>query len=177
MGMRASRRSCCLHRAILIDALEPRTLLSTTLSHGVLAITGGAGKETLHGGPGKDNLKGGGSNDEVLGEAGNDVVYGGPGNDRVDGGLGFDQVSGDDGTDTVAGGQSGDTVNPDAGEDTTISGTDIGTMSGEIRGKDGRIDIKATINSLVKMGVNTYYYLVWHNVHDWDAFPALNNLA
>ena len=59
----------------------------------------------------------------------------------------------------------------------TIGGTDIGTMSGEIRGKDGRIDIKATIDSLVKMGVNTYYYLVWHNVHDWDDFPAFNKLA
>jgi Ca2+-binding RTX toxin-like protein len=252
--MRASRRSSRTHRAILIDALEPRTLLSNTLTNGVLSITGGAGndsigvthrgsklrvhnngntqeflardvksiqifssggndvvdcspmtvpvyidggegndiltggsgndsmiggpgKDTLHGGPGNDTLKGGGSNDEVLGEAGNDVVYGGPGNDRVDGGLGFDQVSGDDGNDTVTGGQSADSIAAGAGNDTTIGGTDIGTMSGEIRDKNGRLDIKATIDSLVKMGVNTYYYLVWHNAHDWDDFPAFNKLA
>jgi len=53
----------------------------------------------------------------------------------------------------------------------------IGTMSGEVRSKDNRIDIKRTIDALVRMKVNTFYYLIWQDKHDWDDLPAFIDAA
>ena len=48
----------------------------------------------------------------------------------------------------------------------------IGDFSAEIRRRDGRIDIEANIAALKAMNANTYFYLIWHNVRDWDDLPA-----
>jgi hypothetical protein len=53
----------------------------------------------------------------------------------------------------------------------------IGAMSGERRGADKRIDIPATIDALRRLNVNTFYYLVWENEHDWDDLPAFADAA
>ncbi len=53
----------------------------------------------------------------------------------------------------------------------------IGTMSGEIRSPDGRIHVQRTIDALTRLGVNTYYYLIYGDEHDWDDFPAFLDAA
>src|SRR3954471_10189541 len=54
----------------------------------------------------------------------------------------------------------------------------LGTASAEIRkGDDKRIDVPKTIDALSKLGVNTYYYLIWQNEHDWDDFPEFLDAA
>src|SRR5437867_8424385 len=53
----------------------------------------------------------------------------------------------------------------------------IGDFSAEIRRRDGRIDIDANIAALKAMNANTYFYLIWHNVHDWDDLPAFASAA
>jgi hypothetical protein len=53
----------------------------------------------------------------------------------------------------------------------------IGTMSGEVRDRDKHIDIARTIDALVRLKVNTYYYLIWQSERDWDDLPAFADAA
>jgi hypothetical protein len=59
----------------------------------------------------------------------------------------------------------------------THAAAPVGTASAEIRGADKRIDIDRTIDALTKLGVNTYYYLIWEGEHDWEDFPAFLDAA
>src|SRR5439155_18934467 len=59
----------------------------------------------------------------------------------------------------------------------TFSAPTLGTMSGEVRDSAQRIDIDRTIDALSQLGVNTYYYLIWQNAHDWDDLPAFADAA
>ena len=60
---------------------------------------------------------------------------------------------------------------------TTFAGPTLGTMSAEVRGNDKRIDIERTIDALVQLHVNTYYYLIWQNARDFDDLPAFADAA
>ena len=59
----------------------------------------------------------------------------------------------------------------------SLAGPAIGTMSGEVRDHDQRIDIDRTINALVQLKVNTFYYLIWQNARDWDDLPTFADAA
>ena len=58
-----------------------------------------------------------------------------------------------------------------------VAAPTIGTASAEVRDRDERIDVNRTIDALEKLGVNTFYYLVWQNAHDWDDLPAFADAA
>jgi len=38
----------------------------------------------------------------------------------------------------------------------------------ELRRPDGRVDVDAMVKRLKELGVNTYYWLIWHAPTDWD---------
>lgn len=59
----------------------------------VIAMYGGAGRDTLMGGNMNDRLFGGGGNDRIMGGAGDDMLCGGRGDDMLDGMDGEDQLA------------------------------------------------------------------------------------
>lgn len=44
----------------------------------------------------------------------------------------------------------------------------IADYNAELRRPDGRVDIEAMISRLKELGVNTYFWLIWHAPTDWD---------
>ena len=38
----------------------------------------------------------------------------------------------------------------------------------ELRRPDGRVDVDAMVRRLDELGVNTYFWLIWHAATDWD---------
>src|SRR4051812_30859250 len=53
----------------------------------------------------------------------------------------------------------------------------LGDYDAELRTPDGHFDVDANIAALKKLGVTTYFYLVWHSPHDWDDLPAFSRAA
>ena len=53
----------------------------------------------------------------------------------------------------------------------------LGDFAAEIRREDGHIDAEATVESLKKLGANTYFYLIWHAATDWEDLPAFADAA
>lgn len=44
----------------------------------------------------------------------------------------------------------------------------IADYDAELRRPDGRIDIDAMVSRLKELGINTYFWLIWHAPTDWD---------
>lgn len=111
---------------------------------GVDTLLGGADDDTLSGGGDSDSLEGGTGNDSLLGGAGDDTLAGGAGNDQMEGGFGDDTFLLTDGfgTDTIDGEAdletNGDTLDASGvaaeGVDITYSGSEAGTLTGDISG-------------------------------------------
>jgi len=87
------------------ETLFVNGVLETT---NVLAMTGGAGKDTLTGGQQTDVLSGGLGNDVLTGNGGGDQLDGGAGNDSLSGGAGGDKLTAGTGIDTLLGGEGSD---------------------------------------------------------------------
>jgi len=49
-----------------------------------------------------------------------------------------------------------------------LSSPHLADYDAELRQADGHVDTDAMVQRLQELGVNTYYWLVWHGVHDWD---------
>lgn len=52
--------------------------------------------------------------------------------------------------------------------DSTLFGRHLADYDAELRRADGRVDTDAMVTRLKELGVNTYYWLVWHARTDWD---------
>ena len=44
----------------------------------------------------------------------------------------------------------------------------FGDYDSELRGPDKRVDTERLAKRLSELGVNTYYWLIWHRSTDWD---------
>lgn len=53
----------------------------------------------------------------------------------------------------------------------------IADFDAELRREDGHIDTPAMIRALKDLGVNTYFYLIWHSRHDWTDLPEFARAA
>ncbi|MBC7289646.1 MAG: hypothetical protein H5T86_16740, partial [Armatimonadetes bacterium] len=53
----------------------------------------------------------------------------------------------------------------------------IGDYNSELRGADGRVDCEQLVKQLQALGVNTYYWLIWHAETDWDDLTRFLPLA
>lgn len=138
----------------LIESLEERRLLSASLLHGVLTVTGTAGNDVISLSKNSTSFVSKVGNEVksfklsavtkfvVNAGAGNDTVSvssaiskqttlnGGDGNDNLAGGSGSDAINGGAGDDTLSGGAGNDLENGGTGNDTEIGGdgndTEIG---------------------------------------------------
>jgi Ca2+-binding RTX toxin-like protein len=135
-----------LHQAVnRVDALEPRRLLSSDLSDGVLTANGTSGDDDLrlelHGGEIVVTLNGtedgrfdvGAVTAIVLnGDTGNDTLSIGPNiiGARMNGDTGDDTLLGGDGDDVLDGGDGNDSLAGDSGSDVLTGGTGQDTMTG-----------------------------------------------
>ena len=74
-------------------------------------------------------------------------------------------------------------TNNSSGNSSVTTETPRGTIisdynfENKFRGPGGRIDDKALINRLVELGVNHYFYLIWHRASDWKDFQEFARLA
>lgn len=122
---------------------------STTVSGGVLHITGSSGEDRMNsanyqlnanGGKGNDYIVGSWMSDSLAGGEGDDDLHGGYGSDKLYGGLGGDELRGGDGFDSLYGGEGNDllwgndyadTIYAGPGDDTARGGWGSDKVHGE----------------------------------------------
>ncbi len=140
----------------LLEQLERRQLLSSSLSGGVLYVYGTPSADTIGlrivgskirvsqtGAADKDFTSSLATRIRVYSYAGNDtvtiassiskpaVIYGGTGNDTVKSGGGKDSIYGGDGEDSLAGGANNDFVRGDADDDVLLGEAGNDTLDGD----------------------------------------------
>ncbi len=136
-----------------IEGLEARTLLSSSLSGGVLTVTGTAAGESItisdqglnvkvtEPGGSTNFLKSAVQSIHVDGLGGNDIITlagllipsvidGGAGNDDITGSSAADTINGGDDHDTLHGGPGNDTINGGLGDDVIDGGDDNDIIDG-----------------------------------------------
>jgi Ca2+-binding RTX toxin-like protein len=143
-----------------VEGLESRTLLSATLSDGVLTVTGTAGADRIEvqnrSDKGQIKLELNGRETKyafssvtkivIDGLAGNDVISysgrdgglnvpgvlnGGDGDDSIEGGLGNDTITGGNGNDRLQGKNGNDRISGGAGNDWIEGGNGNDTLNGD----------------------------------------------
>ena len=57
---------------------------------------------------------------------------------------------------------------PAAGDRTAALRGSFGTYAGSPRGADGRVDVERLVAQLVDLRANTYHWLIWTALTDWD---------
>lgn len=150
-------RSKAIQSAALFEGLESRTMLSATLSHNVLTVTGTDNNDTivltvvsktqysvtLNGQQSKFAtskvnsivINAGAGNDKINVKAviaAKVSLNGGDGNDTINGGGGAESISGGGGDDSLSGGAGNDSIHGGDGSDFIVGGAGNDKIFGEV---------------------------------------------